>query len=104
LDNNDNECLYSTGETSELNDDLTAIIRSKPNVSVKGIGAIATVRLLKQSCAPLYNLNGSEIHDYYTLYHLVNTKKIEKVQIVQPRQAAVYDLRSTSGVVLVTPD
>ena len=106
LDANDSESLYTTAVTTDLNEvyDLTTIIRSKPSVTVTGIGAIAKVRLLKQNCEPLYFLNGVLIHDYHTLYYLANSEKIEKVKIIQPRQAALYGLVSSSGIIEVTTE
>lgn len=82
--------------------DLTTEIRKQSGVYVTGIEARASVYLTNQSCRPLFFLNGELIPDYRTLYNLVSPQRIKLVKIIQPRQAAVYGLRSSSGVILVT--
>jgi hypothetical protein len=86
--------------------DLTTEIRKFPTVNVRGIGPRASIYLRNQSCKPLFLLNGAIIQDYYTLYHAVDLEreKIVEVKVVPPRQAVIYGLRSSSGVILITTD
>lgn len=84
--------------------DLTTEIRKFPTVFVKGIGARASVYLRNQQCKPMFLLNGEIIQDYYSLYYAVDCEKIKLIKIVPPRQAAIYGLRSSSGVISITTD
>ena len=82
--------------------DLTTEIRKYPGVHVRGIGAVASVYLRNQRCSPLFILDGVQIHNYYALYNLVSPDQIEDINIIQARQAAIYGLRSSSGVLIIT--
>lgn len=84
--------------------DLTTEIRKFPTVYVRGMGARASVYLRDQRCKPMFLLNGEMMQDYYTLYYAVERETIKLVKIIPPRQAAIYGLRSSSGVILITTE
>ncbi len=92
----------SVNSYNSVKKDLTIEISKFPTVSVRGIGPRASIYLINQVCTPMFILNGEMIQDYHTVYNAVDTEILKSIKIVPPRQAAIYGLRASSGVILIT--
>lgn len=90
--------------------DLTQRIRMLSGVIVRGERGSAEITIsgpnsFSGNTSPLFVMDGRQIDSYATLYSLVNTADIKRVEILKdPVQTSFYGARGANGVIKVTTD
>lgn len=70
--------------------------RSAAKIYARGVGSIS-------NNVPLFILNGNQVPDYPTLYSMVTTRSIKRVEVlVKPEDTGIYGHRGANGVIKVT--
>lgn len=88
--------------------DLTQRIKMLSGVRVRGDRASAEITIggpssINGNLYPLFVLDGRQVDSYATLYSLVNTADIKRVEVLRnPVDLAFYGTRGANGVIKVT--
>jgi len=92
---------------NKQNLDLTQLLQKEPGVYVRGTGykAMITIRganSLTLSNEPLFILNGQYIHNYPSLYDMVDRNSITSIRVLKNGgDTSFYGVRGSNGVIII---
>lgn len=107
---NANQDKKDKATETDISIDLTQRIKMLSGVIVRGDRGTAEITIsgpnsFGGNTSPLFVLDGRPVADYATVYGMVNTADIKRVEVLKdPVQTSFYGNRGANGVIKITTD